>query len=77
MKKKGMIITSLAVGLCVMVSSAFADTAIGSGYKKLKQAGKNTTKYLACDASSYSTEVYFELKADGKTFSKNTFKNKS
>ena len=76
MKKKGMIITSLAVGLCVMVSSAFADTAIGSGYKKLKQAGKNTIKYLACEASSYSTEVYFELKADGKTFSKNTSKSK-
>lgn len=77
MKKTKLAVCSLIVGAAMLTGFAFADTAIGSGYKKLKNDIKTTAKYMANDVKSYSAEATVELKADGETFIKNSTKIKN
>lgn len=72
MKTTKKTLCALITGVALLAGSAFADTAIGSGYKKLKEDVKTTARYLSDDESNYSAEWSFEFKADEESLIKNS-----
>lgn len=62
LKRSGMAVAAVALGVLVLTTSAFADVLAGSGYMGLKNAVKATSKFAANDANSYTMNVSFSLK---------------
>lgn len=62
LKRSGMAVAAVALGVLVLTTSAFADVLAGSGYMGLKNAVKATSKFAAKDANSYTMNASFTLK---------------
>lgn len=62
LKRSGMAVAAVALGVLVLTTSAFADVLAGSGYMDLKNAVKATSKFAAKDANSYTMNASFTLK---------------
>lgn len=62
LSKKGMTILSFTIGACLFVSTAFADTLLGSGYDRLKQSAKTTAALMEKDLKNYTIEALYTLK---------------
>ena len=70
-KNRSLAITALILSAVVFTVTAFADALLGSGYDNFKQAGKKTILSLENRTEkSYTSEVTFEFKIDGKTINK-------
>jgi hypothetical protein len=62
LSKKSMTALSFAIGACLFVSTAFADTLIGSGYDRLKGTAKTTAAQMEKGLNNYTIEALFTLK---------------
>ncbi|MDF2644555.1 MAG: hypothetical protein K0Q73_360 [Paenibacillus sp.] len=67
LSKKGITVLSFTVGACLFVSTAFADTLLGSGYDRLKDSAKNTAALMEKDLNNYTVEALFTLKDNNQT----------
>ena len=70
--KKSKILGMVVLGAVILVTSAFADIALGSGYYNLKSSMKTTASKLIDDVDNFSVDVIVTTKVDGKTFAEST-----
>lgn len=63
--KKNATIAAFALGATILVTSAFADTMLGSGYNSLKSATKTTMAKLSKEVDSFSANATITFKMDG------------
>ncbi|MGG1550920.1 hypothetical protein [Paenibacillus ferrarius] len=66
LSKKGMTVLSFTVGACLFVSTAFADSLLGSGYDRLKDSAKKTASMMEGGLGNYTVESLFTLKDNDK-----------
>jgi len=64
--KKGLTVLSFTVGACLFVSTAFADSLLGSGYDLLKGSAKSTAAMMEKGLDSYTVETLYSLKDNDK-----------
>ncbi|MFH5183777.1 hypothetical protein ACHHV8_14725 [Paenibacillus sp. TAB 01] len=64
--KKGLTVLSFTVGACLFVSTAFADSLLGSGYDSLKSSAKSTAAMMEKGLGSYTVEMLYSLKDNDK-----------
>ena len=67
LSKKSMTVLSFTIGACLFVSTAFADTLLGSGYDRLKDSAKNTAALMEKDLNNYTVEALYSLKDNDQT----------
>ncbi|NOU86079.1 hypothetical protein GC102_09865 [Paenibacillus sp. LMG 31460] len=67
LSKKSMTVLSFTLGACLFVSTAFADTLLGSGYDRLKDSAKNTATLMEKDLKNYTVEALYSLKDNDQT----------
>ncbi|WP_159887822.1 hypothetical protein [Paenibacillus puerhi] len=67
LSKKAITALSFTVGACVFVSTAFADTLIGSGYDHLKTTVKNTAAQMENGLGNYTVEALITLKENDRS----------
>ncbi|MBD0382824.1 hypothetical protein [Paenibacillus sedimenti] len=66
LSKKGLTVLSFTVGACLFVSTAFADSLLGSGYDSLKGSAKSTAAMMENGLGSYTVETLYTLKDNDK-----------
>lgn len=66
LSKKTITIAVFALGAVILVTSAFADIVLGSGYNSLKQSIKTTAGKLTDEVDNFSVDVVVAFKLDGK-----------
>ncbi|RTE06663.1 hypothetical protein [Paenibacillus whitsoniae] len=66
LSKKGLTVLSFTVGACLFVSTAFADSLLGSGYDRLKDSAKKTASMMEGGLGNYTVESLFTLKDNDK-----------
>ncbi|RUT35835.1 hypothetical protein EJP77_02135 [Paenibacillus zeisoli] len=76
LSKKGITALSFTLGACLFVSTAFADTLLGSGYDQLKGSAKNTASQMEKGLDSYTIEALYALKDNGQTLYEESNTNK-
>lgn len=64
--KKGLTILSFSIGASIFVSTAFADSLIGSGYDRLKDTAKLTAAQMEKGLNNYTIEGLFSIKVGGQ-----------
>ncbi|MFC5451245.1 hypothetical protein [Paenibacillus aestuarii] len=64
--KKGLTVLSFTVGACLFVSTAFADSLLGSGYDLLKGSAKSTAAMMEKGLDNYTVETLYTLKDNDK-----------
>ncbi|MFD0697634.1 hypothetical protein ACFQZT_26505 [Paenibacillus sp. GCM10027628] len=64
--KKGLTVLSFTVGACLFVSTAFADSLLGSGYDSLKGSVKSTAAMMEKGLGNYTVETLYTLKDNDK-----------
>lgn len=69
MKKKTAMLLSFALGSTLFVTTAFAEVATKSGYDQLKDALKYTSKSFSSTLTSYTVDMSYSLKDNGKIIS--------
>lgn len=62
LSKKGITVLSFTIGACLFVSTAFADTLLGSGYDRLKGSAKTTAAMMEKGMDNYTIESLATLK---------------
>lgn len=62
LSKKAFTVLSFTIGACVFVSTAFADTLLGSGYDRLKGSLKNTAAQMEKGLNNYTIEALATFK---------------
>lgn len=67
LSKKSVTVLSFTLGACLFVSTAFADTLLGSGYDRLKGSAKTTASMMDKDMKNYTLEALYTLKDNDKT----------
>lgn len=67
LSKKSVTVLSFTIGACLFVSTAFADTLLGSGYDRLKGSAKTTASMMDKDMKNYTLEALYTLKDNDKT----------
>ncbi|NOV02753.1 hypothetical protein [Paenibacillus planticolens] len=67
LSKKSVTVLSFTIGACLFVSTAFADTLLGSGYDRLKGSVKNTATLMEKDLKNYTIETLYTLKDNDQT----------
>lgn len=67
LSKKSITVLSFTVGACLFVTTAFADTLLGSGYDRLKDSVKNTAAQMEKDLNNYTVETLYTLKDNNQT----------
>lgn len=67
LSKKSVTVLSFTIGACLFVSTAFADTLLGSGYDRLKGSAKTTANMMEKDMKNYTLETLYTLKDNDKT----------
>lgn len=67
LSKKSVTVLSFTIGACLFVSTAFADTLLGSGYDRLKGSVKTTASMMDKDMKNYTLEALYTLKDNDKT----------
>lgn len=67
LSKKSITVLSFTLGACLFVSTAFADTLLGSGYDRLKDSAKNTAALMEKDLNNYTVEALYSLKDNDQT----------
>ncbi|MCY9657721.1 hypothetical protein P5G65_26635 [Paenibacillus chondroitinus] len=67
LSKKSVTVLSFTIGACLFVSTAFADTLLGSGYDRLKGSAKTTANMMEKDMKNYTLEALYTLKDNDKT----------
>jgi len=71
--KKYTAVIAFVLGAAVFITTALADTFIGSGYESFKDALKNTAEVLTSgQVNSYETITTITMKIDGVTYIENT-----
>jgi hypothetical protein len=76
LSKKGITALSFTLGACLFVSTAFADTLLGSGYDRLKGSAKNTAAQMEKGLNSYTIEALYVLKDNDQTLLQASTSNK-
>ncbi|MDD9270838.1 hypothetical protein ACFPES_27645 [Paenibacillus sp. GCM10023248] len=66
LSKKGITVLSFTIGACLFVSTAFADTLLGSGYDRLKGSAKTTAAMMEKGLNNYTVEALYSLKDNGQ-----------
>ncbi|NOU94038.1 hypothetical protein GC093_12525 [Paenibacillus sp. LMG 31456] len=74
--KKSITVLSFTIGACLFVSTAFADTLLGSGYDRLKGSAKNTAAQMEKGLNNYTIEALFTMKDNNQTVLQATTVNK-
>lgn len=74
--KKSTMFGIFIFGAMILVTSGFADAALGSGYQNLKKSLKTTTAKLVDDVDNFSVGITATLKVDGKIYSEETTNTK-
>jgi len=74
--KKSMTALSFTIGACIFVSTAFADTLLGSGYDRFKGSVKHTTAQMEKGLNNFTVEALFTLKDNGQTLLQSSTTNK-
>lgn len=64
--KKAVTMAAFVLGAVILVTSAFADIVLGSGYNSLKNSAKTTARKLTDEVDNFSIDVVIALKLDGK-----------
>ncbi|OCT16435.1 hypothetical protein A8709_03125 [Paenibacillus pectinilyticus] len=67
LSKKSITLLSFTVGACLFVTTAFADTLLGSGYDRLKSSAKTTASLMEKDMKNYTLEGLYTLKDNDQT----------
>jgi hypothetical protein len=62
LSKKSLTVLSFTIGACLFVTTAFADTLLGSGYDRLKDSTKKTASLMEKDMKNYTIESLLTLK---------------
>jgi len=71
--KKSTAVIAFTLGATIFVSTALADTLIGSGYSNFKDAVKNTAAVVTSgELDSFEVAMNVTLKVDGVTYMENT-----
>ena len=74
--KKSMMFGVFILGAMILITSAFVDAALGSGYQNLKNSLKTTAAKLTDDVNNFSVDLTATIKVDGKTYSEQTYNTK-
>ena len=74
--KKSTMFGIFIFGAMILVTSGFADAALGSGYQNLKKSLKTTTARLVDDTDNFSVDITTTFKVDGKIYSEETTNTK-
>lgn len=70
--KKSTMFGVFILGAMILLTSGFADAALGSGYQNLKNSLKTTTAKLTDDVNNFSVDFTATIKVDGKTYLEET-----
>ncbi|TVY07364.1 hypothetical protein [Paenibacillus cremeus] len=70
--KKTITTLSFTIGACLFVSTAFADTLLGSGYDQLKSSAKTTAAQMETGLNNYTLEALFSLKDNNQVLQQAT-----
>ncbi|MBP1963812.1 hypothetical protein [Paenibacillus aceris] len=76
LSKKSVTVLSFTIGACLFVSTAFADTLLGSGYDRLKGSAKNTATLMEKEMKNYTFETLYSLKDNDQTLLQVSSSNK-
>ncbi|PZE19883.1 hypothetical protein [Paenibacillus xerothermodurans] len=76
LRKKTITALSFTLGACVFVSTAFADTLLGSGYDQLKASAKYTAAQMEQGLGNYTIEALYELKDNDQTLIQSSLSKK-
>ncbi|WP_028594412.1 hypothetical protein [Paenibacillus assamensis] len=72
LSKKSMIALSFTIGAFIFVTTAVADTMIGSDYDRFKGSLQHTTTQMEKGLDNYTVEALFTLKENNKTLYQST-----
>lgn len=75
-KKRGATIAAFALGATILVTSAFADIMLGSGYNSLKNSMKSTMTKLTSEVESFSANATITFKMDGNVIEESSSNGK-
>ncbi len=64
--KKAITMAAFVLGAVILVTSAFADVVLGSGYNSLKNSAKTTARKLTNEVDNFSADSVVTFKLDGK-----------
>lgn len=74
--KKSTMLGIFIFGAIILLTSGFADAALGSGYQNLKNSLKTTTDKLTGHVNNFSINLTTTVKVDGKTYVEETYNTK-
>ena len=66
--KKFIALSAIVIGAAILITSAFADVIIGSGYYSLKSAVKNTAAKLTGEVDNFTFEATATIKIDDMVY---------